>query len=74
MKIELYKLNKWIKYKQISKPTNYKKPGHGTKDLHSLHGQLRGTHFLIFSLNRGTDDMLFRSIDIKFQIFGPSDL
>ena len=67
---------------QVSKPKNQKqktkKQGELNKHYirsivftHILHGQLFGTHYLIFLLKANKDDFCFISSSTIFQIFGP---
>ena len=54
--------------------TSHKRPSCGTNVLHSRHGQLGGTNFLIFTLKRDNEVLFFKSTGIIPQIFGQIDL
>ena len=42
-------------------------------DLHSLHGQFSGSHFLISFLKACNDASFLNSFETIFQIFGPKN-
>ena len=47
------------------------KPRYGMQDLHSLHGQLSGCHFLISFLKASNDVSFLKSLGKIFETLGP---